>query len=435
MTEPAPRPWLAALEGYYGRPLDPAERIDLVRWLATVGYDAYVHAPKNDPYQRDQWRDAYPDDALAGLAEVSKACRDAGLGFGLTISPGLDWEIGSSSDVDDLVAKVESLLPVGLDVIGIAWDDTPGAGEALGRDHAAAVATVADRVGRSGVRWFTCPVDYAVSAPTPYLAAFAEALGDGIEIMWTGPSVVTADLAPEPARSLAASLGRPVLFAENFPVNDVGMSPALHLGPYPHRASEAMAAVTGNIVNFMSRPLASRVGLELAARAWLDPTEDRAVAWSEVVEGTPGLAPLARACRAWLDEPGPDPELVAWAEAAGPDDRRLHDFLDVGCRDGLAPALAAEVEPWLEAWDREAAVMRRALAILEVDVEPTFESVATLALAWRAAQAERRQVFGTRFAIYPSTLRRDGDFLARADAIVREPNLTDLLVDRVLGVS
>lgn len=353
----AGRPWLAALEGYYGRPLDPQARVELVRWLPTVGYDAYVHAPKDDPYQRARWREPYPADALESLRAVAGACAEAGIGFGLTISPGLDWHLGDVADVDRLTRKIESLQPLGPATIGIAWDDTPAGGGGLGADHGAAVATVADRIGRDAVRWFTCPVDYAVSTPTPYLEQFAAALGDGIEIMWTGPSVVTDDLAAEPAVSLAATLGRPLLFAENFPVNDVGMSPALHLGPYPHRAPAAMAATTGTIVNFMSRPRASRVGLALAAAAWLDPSADRVAAWREVIAAEPGLEPLARACRSWLDDPGPDPELAEWAASAGPDDRRLHDFLDRGCRDGLDPDLAVEVEPWLVAWEREAAVM------------------------------------------------------------------------------
>lgn len=71
--------------------------------------------------------------------------------------------------------------------------------------------------------------------------------------------------------------------------------------------------------------------------------------------------------------------------------------------------------------------------MLEADAAPSFESVAATALRWRAAQAERKQAFGTRFAIYPSTRRRDGEWVARPDAIVRAANLTDVVMERLLS--
>lgn len=429
------RPWLAALEGYYGAPLEPDARAALIRWLAGVGYDAFIHAPKDDPYQRARWRDPYPPDARAHLETAVDAASANGLQFGLTISPGLDWRTGGA-DVDALTAKVESLLDLGLDVIGIAWDDTPGSGAALGRDHGAAVAEVARRIGTDAARWFTCPVDYAVETPTAYLRAFAGELGDGVELMWTGPSVLTTVLTEDHVRHLRDELGCRLLFNDNFPVNDVGMSQVLHLGPYPEREPAAMALTGGLIANFMKRPLASRIGLELAARAWRDPSADRFDTWRSVVGSVDGLRPLATACSSWLDRPGPDPALARWAEAAGADDRRLREFLEAGCRGDLDASLAAEVEPWLAAWEREASVMLAALDVLESEGPPGLEPLATVAVLWNAARAERRQVFGVRFAVYPSTRRDDGGtFLARPDAIVAGGNLTDLVVERALATA
>lgn len=426
---------MAALEGYYGPPLDPAARHDLVAWLATEGYDAYLYSPKDDPYQRARWREPYPEPELATLRDLADRCHAAGLELGLTISPGLDWRAGDAGEVDHLVAKLGQLLTAGADSLGIAWDDVPGQGAELGTEHGRAVADAVARVGPDAARWFTCPIDYAVDRPTPYLAAFAAAVGDGVPLAWTGPGVVTGRLTAADVEAVAGPLGRPLLFAENFPVNDLGMAGVLHLGPYPERDPDAMAAVAGVTVNFMDRPLASRVGLALAARAWRDPGADRAATWRQVVAGVPGLAPLARACRSWLDDPGPDPDLRAWAEAAGPDDRRLRHHLDAGCRDGLDPALAAELAPWLDRWDQEAAVMAMALSILEDDAPPPFRAVALLALAWAAAGKERVQVFGIRSALYPST-HHDGTALrARPDAVVRGSNLTDLVVERALARS
>jgi hyaluronoglucosaminidase len=436
-SQPAPQrrgsaPWLGALEGYYGPPLDVEARAELVRWLAAHGYDAYVYAPKDDPYQRARWRDPYLPGARAQLESLVATCEEAGLVLALTISPGLDWRVGDPAEVDALTAKVTQLLDLGAGAIGVAWDDVAGTGTTVGAAHGAAVAEVRRRLDRPGLRWSSCPIDYAVEEATPYLLAFAEHLGEGVDLIWTGPSVVTARLTAAHVRMVQRQLGRPLLFAENFPVNDMGMAGQLHLGPYPDREPEAMQLVGGAIVNFMSLPLASRIGLDVAARAWRDPFADREAAWREAVAEVGGLGPLARACRAWLDQPGPDPTLAAWAEAAGAGDARLRSYLEAGCRAGLPPGWAAEVEPWLLAWEQEAGVMRAALDLLEGS-PATLEAVTMLALAWRAARRQNHQTFGTRFAVYPSTVRDGGNFLARPDAVVAGENLTDVVVRRALA--
>src|SRR5690348_11797396 len=56
----SPFAWRGIVEGAYGTPWTHAERVRMLRWLAGEGFNAYVHAPKNDLYGRTQWRDAYP---------------------------------------------------------------------------------------------------------------------------------------------------------------------------------------------------------------------------------------------------------------------------------------------------------------------------------------------------------------------------------------
>lgn len=433
-TEPggSRRPWLGALEGYYGPPLSRAARRRVVEWVAAHGYDAYVYSPKDDPYHRRSWREPYPAPAMAELEALVVDCQEQGIAAGLTVSPGLDWRRGDAGELDHLTAKVEQLLDAGATCIGVQWDDVPGGGADVGAEHGRAVATVHQRLARPGLRWLACPVDYAVDTPTEYLRAFAGELADEIALVWTGPSVVTRQLTAGHVEHLAGELGTRLVFAENYPVNDLGMTGVLHLGPYPERDPGAMSLVDGALVNFMSLPLASRVGLALAARAWHDTHADREAAWAEAIADVPGLEPLARACRSWLDAPGPDPLLDEWARAAGADDRRLRSFLAAGCRAGLEDDLAAEVEAWLAAWEREAGVMSLALDVLEAAEPPTIQQAAALGLAWQQARGAQHQAFGTRFAIYPAT-RHDGEHLRAAQGAVTEcENLTDRLVRRAL---
>jgi hypothetical protein len=155
----------------------------------------------------------------------------------------------------------------------------------------------------------------------------------------------------------------------------------------------------------------------------------RQQAWLDVIAGFDGLEPLARSCRSSVADPDPDPDLVEWATAAlvDPDEDRLATFLRAGCRDGLAPALAAEVEPWLAQWELEAAAMLAALDLLAARRTPSIPALWAAAQAWATARAGRPQVFGIRFARYPMT-RHDGvRLLADRGAVVHGTNLTDRL--------
>ena len=278
----------------------------------------------------------------------------------------------------------------------------------------------------------TCAVDYAVATPTAYLTAFADAVPAEVDLAWTGPSVVTRDLALDEVAALEQQLGHRVAFAENFPVNDLGMAEVLHLGPYPERDVALADGPRRVLVNFMHRVEASKVGLAAAERFWHGRRTDREAVWTEVVGSVPGLAPLARACRSWVGEPDPDPTLASWADAALDGDDRLEQYLRAGCRDRLEPALAAEVGPWLEQWDLEATAMLAALGLLRAGRAPGIPAVWTAATCWDLARRGHPQVFGIRFARYPMT-RRDRDRLvAGRGSVVHGTNLTDRLWTAVL---
>lgn len=428
-----PMRWLGAVEGYYGEPLSHDARAALVEWLGGEGYSCYGYAPKHDPFHRDRWRDPYPTDSLAQFAELVQIGATSGARFALGVSPGLDWREG---DEAALLAKLASFREIGASVLAVAFDDVAPGGAGLGATHGRAVAAAIEGIADPDVRWFTCPTDYATPVVTPYLRAFADELPDEVAIMWTGPSVVSPRVSADDARSFAAALGRKPLFAENYPVNDGGMEGVLHLGPYPARAPELVEETVGVFCNFMRHPLASRIGLAAAARFWQDPHSDRDVAWREVLAANPGIEPLALASCMWIGHPQPAPELNEWTEAAiatAGADTRLRDHLQTGCRDGLDPALAAEIEPWLEQWDRQSHAMQWALQLLAAgERRPAGGAFAVQAL-WRRARERNEEVFGVRWAGYPVTTW-DGETYALPDGVMIGENLTDRLCRHALGL-
>ncbi len=425
--------WLGAVEGYYGQPLTHEARASLVEWLGSEGYTCYGYAPKHDPFHRDRWREPYPADELARFGELVQVGKSSGAVLAMGISPGLDWHEG---DEASLIAKLASFREVGCSVLAVAFDDVPPGGSELGASHGRAVAAAIRALADPAIRWFTCPTDYATPVVTPYLEAYASELPDEVGIMWTGPSVVSPRVTADDVRSFAAGLGRKPIFAENYPVNDGGMEGVLHIGPYPDRSPEVVEETIGVFCNFMRHPLASRIGLAAAARFWLEPERDRVDAWREVVATHRGLGPLALASCMWACAPDPAPELIEWVDAAiatSGADTRLLTFLQAGCREGIDPELAAEIEPWLDQWDRQSHAMQWALMLLAMGERRPAETAFALQALWRRARDRAQEVFGVRWAGYPVTTW-DGATYALPEAIVLGENLTDRLCRAALGI-
>lgn len=423
--------WLGAVEGYYGPPLEHAARLDLIRWLGAHGFNAYAYAPKDDPYHRERWREPYPPDRQEGFAEMVAVGRAAGVEVALVMSPGLDWQPG---DEAALTRKLESFAAHGARVLGVAFDDVPPGGAKLGAAHASGVAAAASALGND-VRWVTCPTDYATDRPTPYLRAYCDGLPEGADVMWTGPSIVSPRVEGSMARALADELGRPLLFAENYPVNDGGMAGALHLGPYRGRAADLPDATTGVFFNFMSRPLASRLGLACGARFWQEPNVDGEAVWRGLLDGEfAALAPLARASRAWALDPTTDADIEGWVDdAIAGDPGALNAYLDKGCRDGLDPALEAEVAPWLTQWEAERLAMQCAIWTLAWPTEGRSSWAFALAETWARARFAREQLFGVRWVHYPLTAHDGETLVALPEGVMTGQNLTDRLATEAMA--
>jgi len=421
--------WLGAVEGYYGPPLSHVERIELIRWLGTQGFNAYAYAPKDDPLHRERWREPYPDDRRALFRELVAEGRAANLDIVLVVSPGLDW---SSGDEDALATKLEAFAEDGATTLGVAFDDVPPGGAELGATHGAAIAAAVERLG-DGFRWITCPTDYASDRVTAYLRAYHDALPAGVDVMWTGPSIVSPRVAGTMAAALGSELGRPLLFAENYPVNDGPMAGVLHLGPYRGRAPDLPLATTGVFFNFMSFPRASRLALAAGARFWQDPAGDPEAVWRECLASFPGLERLARASRSWIGDEGPDADLAAATKAAlDGDTSALKAYIEAGVREGLDATLAAEIEPWLEQWEAETLAMRYACMWLDEPDRWGVEGPFAVAEAWARARHSRLQLFGIRWAYYPLVKRDGDDLFAMPEALVTGANLTDQLCATVI---
>lgn len=65
-------PIRGTIEGFYGKPWSMQSRKSHLRFLGSVKANTYVYSPKDDPYARDQWREAYPNETLKELQKLVK---------------------------------------------------------------------------------------------------------------------------------------------------------------------------------------------------------------------------------------------------------------------------------------------------------------------------------------------------------------------------
>src|SRR5699024_2783440 len=123
------------IEGYYGIPWSNEDRKSLMKFGGNFKMNAYVFAPKDDPYHRENWDKLYPEDKLEELEELAEVGEETKTRFIWTISPlgdvaNLAREEGEDAamavleeNTEKLLAKFEQLYDVGVRQFGVNGDD------------------------------------------------------------------------------------------------------------------------------------------------------------------------------------------------------------------------------------------------------------------------------------------------------------------------
>lgn len=258
---------LGIIEGYYGAPWSWAERAGQVAFLAPHGYRFFHYAPKADAFLRRRWQEAHPPEDAASLARLSAHCRDLGVRFGVGLSPfELYRDFGDEARAA-LARKLADLDAIGVDDLGILFDDMRGDLPGLAQTQADILHFVA---GRSrATRIITCPTYYTDdpvlnrifgARPSDYLEDLGRALDASIEVFWTGEEVCSAEYSPGHLARVADQLGRKPFLWDNYPVNDgPRMSAFLHLRGFTGRPAAIGAHITAHAVNPALQPTLTRI--------------------------------------------------------------------------------------------------------------------------------------------------------------------------------
>jgi hypothetical protein len=257
------------IEGFYGPPWTHEERVEMIHFCAEEGFDTWVHAPKDDPFHRAQWRDPYPGEELGRLGSLAAECARVGVEFAYAIAPGLSIDYDSDDDFAALRAKCEQVRSVGVRAFQLLWDDIEsrdGAGQARVSNRFAA------EIEQPGPL-VICPVGYANTEDTPYRRSLREPLDPQIVVYWTGPEVVSQAIAREELDVAVERFGgHRLLLWDNYPVNDFAAE-KLFLGPLLGRDPRLFDddACAGLIANAMVQAIPSKLALATVADFLRDP--------------------------------------------------------------------------------------------------------------------------------------------------------------------
>lgn len=285
------------VEGFYGPPWSHAERLDMIDFIADRGMNTFVYSPKDDPLMRWEWRAPYEGEQLARLAELVDACARRGLEFVFCLSPGLSIQYSSEQDVATLLEKYAAVAELGVGWFGLLLDDIPASLQHtsdrevwpdLVSAHVDLVGRVHAALAAAGHRLVVCPTQYFGRGTEDYITRLGQGVPAEVDLFWTGRLICSPFIDLEDAERFSHATGRPPLFWDNYPVNDVAMTHELHIGPYRGRDVRLAEASRGVIANGMEYAESSKIAFAtIADYLWspgdYDPEESWATALADLI--------------------------------------------------------------------------------------------------------------------------------------------------------
>lgn len=283
------------IEGFYGKPWSPAERLEILRFAAKHRMNAVYYAPKDDPYHRKLWRETYPPEALEGLKALLDTAERYYVTFTYCIAPGLSIRYADAEEFAALMRKTEQLYALGVRSFGLLLDDideTLRFPEDRAR-YGELVNAHIDLIRRyeealSGldpaIRLTVCPTVYHGGGNEYYISKLGRRISPRTSIFWTGRDICSRELTEYEALRFFESTFHKPLYWDNYPVNDMAMHHEMHLGPVINRAPLLGRAAEGIVANCMEYAECTRIPLAtVAAYLWEGERYAPEKAWEQAI--------------------------------------------------------------------------------------------------------------------------------------------------------
>ena len=251
------------VEGFYGQTWHHHQRLSLFDRLVQWGLNTYFYSPKDDLKHRAAWRESYTEGEFQQLTELVQACQDRGLNFIYGLSPGLDICFSSTEERDVIRRRFTQMMQAGVQHFALLFDDLPGkmseADQTSFGSVAAAQASVANELfawlrGKdSASRLLFCPTPYCDRmvrwklGGEDYLDVIGETLTSDVDVLWTGPEIISPDISAASLAPITKRLQRQPIIWDNLHANDYDMR-RLYCGPY-QRSADLRSSVRGILSN------------------------------------------------------------------------------------------------------------------------------------------------------------------------------------------
>ena len=364
-------PYRGVVEGFYGTPWSHQARLSQIAFYARHKMNVYIYGPKDDPWHRDKWREPYPEAEAKRISELATYARSQGVNFYWAIHPGVDikW---TEQDRDYLVAKLEKMYDLGVRSFAVFFDDIWGEGTRA--DKQAELLNYVDnnfiQKKHDVAPLIMCPTEYNrawANDEKGYLRTLGTKMNQGIEIMWTGNSVVHC-IDRESQEWINQRINRKSYIWWNFPVSDFVRDHIL-LGPAYGNDLDIAETMSGFVSNPMEHAEASKISLYgIADYTWNMPAYDYQADWEKGLrEVLPSNYEALRTFALYNKDLGPNghgfrreegDELKAIAQQALAGQSSARQALALKCEElGIAvdlllnddsnPELLRELRPWL----------------------------------------------------------------------------------------
>ncbi|KAM8879882.1 protein O-GlcNAcase isoform 2-T2 [Spinachia spinachia] len=306
------------VEGFYGRPWTMEQRTELFAREQKWGLNTYLYAPKDDYKHRMYWRDLYTAEEAGQLIALISAAERHDVEFVYAISPGLDITFSNPKEVAALKRKLDQVRRFGCRSFSLLFDDIAAemcpadkrAFSSFAHAQVAVTNAVYQHLGEPETFLF-CPTDYCAAFCTPnvsqssYLHTVGENLLPGIDVLWTGPKVVSHKISVESIEEVSSVLKRSPVIWDNIHANDYDPQ-RIFMGPFKDRPTELISKLGGVLTNPNCEFYPNFVAIHTLA-TWCKATADgskRNVETGDEEQGT-GYSPqraLTLALTAWLQE-------------------------------------------------------------------------------------------------------------------------------------
>ena len=411
-------PFRGTVEGFYGTPWSHEARKSQLEFYGRNKMNVYIYGPKDDPWHRDKWREPYPEAEANRIAELVEVAKKNSVNFYWAIHPGVDikW---NDEDRDFLMAKLEVMYQLGVRSFAVFFDDIWGEGAKA--DKQAALLNYIDdnfvQVKKDVAPLILCPTEYNkgwANEQGGYLRTLGSTLNKGIEVMWTGNSVVACIDKPT-MEWINERIERKGYIWLNFPVNDFVRDHIL-MGPAYGNGLDIATDVSGFVSNPMEYAETSKISLYgIADYCWNMEAYDYKSNWEKSIKDIlPSNHDALRVFALYNKDLGPNghgfrreegEELKDMAEAALGGDFYAVSMLNSACyelelacdlllNDNSNPQLLHELRPWI-IQGKNLAAYGKAVCTMRMlsDGSVTTNKLITFENLYKQARSLQKQMF------------------------------------------